>query len=800
MKTMATNASMLSTQMPAFHAFVRGLQSRSRATIRLGLLTALLMHLGGQSALGETSPSNEQGDWSPFEVVKRPSLPDAANYRNEVDRFVFAKLADHGWAPAPTADPESLLRRVYMDLIGLPPTYEDRQDFLRDPSAENLDRVVDDLLARPSHGERWARHWLDVARYADTNGYEQDSEKPYAWRYRDYVIASLNEDKPFDQFIREQLAGDLLEDETDETTIVATGFLRLGPWDSNPGNNADQAELDELDDVVSTTAQAFLALPMQCVRCHDQKDSGSLSQRDYYAFAGFFSALQRPLDDRNPYREAPTRAGPTEAVESYEQSEIEIAESVKEIQKLREAAKNRHLQSGASKLPQKAILAFQANTLKRDADQKSLVARYTDQLNREVDASLTPKESQLLAEYTRSIEERRQSMPELLLAYAPKPFSSVELLRIRRNGIPGDENELGEPVIPAIPDACPTTHSPLESRRALAEWIANAENPLTARVIVNRVWQHHFGQGLVRTPSDFTDPETPSHPELLDWLADWFVHDAKWSLKELHRLILKSNTYRSAVLQHPTLARGDGVGDDNIGADAWRLERSWHDIWWRDNHLGSDAIKEELRQNRLLWSFPRRRLDAEAIRDSVLAVSGRLNRRMYGPGFCPPIPKEILDSQRGYAATWRPSDDYEACRRSVYIYVKRSLAYPIFERLDVCDSSLSAASRNTTTTAVQALVLFNSDFIVEQSKYFADRLLRETTDNRAAVRRAYCLALCRLPTDAEEEAMLQYWNRETDAIARNKEVSTASAEDSRSQALARLCRVIFNLNEFVYTP
>lgn len=735
------------------------------------IVTILLLSVLRFGYAGGPRDDATDPDWA-FQRVVRPELPEPTVFRNEIDRFVNAKLAEQGWQPPPQSDSRSLLRRVYLDLIGLPPSLDDQESFLREPTAEQLDRVIDDLLARPSHGERWARHWLDVARYADSNGYEQDSEKPYAWRYRDYVIAALNEDKPFDRFLREQLAGDLLAEDTTEETIVATGFLRLGPWDSNPGN-PQQARHDDLDDVVSTTAQAFLGLPMGCVRCHDQRPSGSLTQRDYYSFAGFFSSLERPVDDRNRYREAPVRAGRIHEVKRHDQAEHDIEEYTAKMTELREIARRRHLRSGASRLPAEAVHALLIDDPgQRSPEERALVSKYSDALNREVQAALTPDDSQRLAEYQGAIDNLRQTMPELMLAYAPKLFSKPETIRMLRLGVPGQET--GEPLLPGVPNVCQATHelTRAKDRLDLANWMADPANPLTARVIVNRVWQHHFGQGLVRTPNDFTDAEGPSHPELLDWLADWFVHDAMWSLKELHRLILRSDTYRSKVMDQPILASSG-------------------------RRMPSQSEGLPIHQNRLLWSYPQRRLDAEAIRDCVLAVSGQLNRRMYGPGFCPPVPKDILDSQRAYAATWRPADDDEARRRSVYIYVKRSLPYPILERLDGCDPSFSSPTRTTTTTAVQALVLFNSDFIAEQSQHFADRLLREAPDDRSAVHRAYLLALCRPPSPREEEAMLDFWLAETQARLAQ---SGASADDPRRAALAGLCRVIFNLNEFVYTP
>jgi hypothetical protein len=564
----------------------------------------------------EIVPRSPAEHWS-FQPVERPAIPESP-HPHPVDAFLFGTIA----AP-PRAPDVALLRRAHLDLTGLPPTLAEQHRYETKP---DLAAVIDDLLARPEHGERWARHWLDVVRYADSNGYERDAEKPFVWRYRDYVIGSLNEDKPFDRFVLEQLAGDELPDPSVQSRI-ATGFLRLGHWDDEPADPATD-RYDQLDDLVSTTGQALLGLTIGCARCHDHKFE-PLSSRDYYSLVSIFEPLKRPQKGR---------------------TELTVTVDGTEIYAWNEPS---------ATAPESHVLV------------RGSVARRGERVAPAVPAVL--------------VEE--------------------------------------QPAFP--PSGGTTTHR----RLGLARWIADEGNPLTARVLVNRVWQQHFGEGLVTTANDFgLMGAPPSHPELLDWLAHWFMHDADWSLKKLHRLLLTSR--------------------------AWQGVKS-----------GDSPIRY-------------RRLEAEAIRDSMLAVSGQLNPRRFGPAFRPPIPLAAIEANTDKDKVWKPSPEPEASRRSIYAFIKRGLVVPMFETLDLADTVSSCPQRQVTTVAPQALTLFNGDFVNGQARHFAERLRRETGDDPdAQLTLAWRLALAREPT-AEERATMGAFLKE--------------------ESLEQLCRVVVNLNEFVY--
>ena len=574
------------------------------------------LHAGAPAPAQEIVPKAPAEHWA-FQPLTRTQVP-LSQHSNPVDAFLF------GEKPAPPRATESaLLRRAHLDLTGTPPTPNEQQTHAAKP---DLSAVVDDLLSRPQYGERWARHWMDVARYADTNGYERDAEKPFVWRYRDYVIEAFNQDKPFNRFVLEQVAGDELPDASINTHI-ATGFLRLGHWDDEPADKMTD-RYDQLDDIVSTTGQAFLGLTIGCARCHDHKFE-PLTSEDYYSLVSIFAPLERPTKGR------------TELTTTFNNTDV---------------------------------YAW-----------------------REPSAKASP---------------------------------SHILLR-------GSPSRLGKEVQPAVPAILvkqqPTFPSPSETstrrRLGLAQWIASDSNPLTPRVIVNRVWQQHFGEGLVTTANDFgLMGAPPSHPELLDWLADWFVHDAGWSLKRLHRLLLTSR--------------------------AWQSVKS------------EDSVVRY------------RRLEVEAIRDSVLSVSGQLNPKRFGPAFRPTIPIAAIEANTDKNKVWTPSPEPDASRRSIYTFIKRGLVVPMFETLDLADTVSSCPKRQITTVAPQALTLFNGDFVNAQATHFAARLRREAgSDTKARVHLAWKLALCREPNASELSTMEAFLQVEP---------------------LEQLCRVILNLNEFVY--
>ncbi len=694
-----------------------------RGALRRGLFPLTLLLAGAAAARGDEKPSAGARDlarydarikpadrqhWA-FRPVRSPPVPrvkDAAWVRNPIDAFVLARLEAKGYRPSPPAAPRALLRRVYLNLVVLPPTPEEQDAFLADRAPDAFERVVDRLLARPAYGERWARRWLDVVRYAETAGYERDATKPHAWRYRDYVIRAFNEDRPFDRFALEQLAGDELPDSTAET-LIATGFHRLGPWDDEPADPKED-RYDQLDDIVSTTSLAFLGLTMGCARCHDHKFE-PLTMHDYYRLVAVFNPLRRPTRGR---------------------TELDLP---------------------AGTRAQLDALARRDRAL-RLLHRTALAHPYLSLLRGPLSAGL------------------RRAVPDLPRGYflrEPSPVPPPTRLLIRgKASRPGPQVEPGLPavLVAAQPKFPPPGARTSRRRLTLARWVASPDNPLTARVIVNRVWQWHFGEGLVRTPSDFGRAgQPPTHPELLDWLTAWFVREG-WSLKKLHRLILASNTYRMASASDERLARVDP-------------------------------------ENRLLWRFPYRRLEVEAIRDSMLAVSGRLNAAMYGPSMLPPVPKEALAGHSDPDSVWKASGERAASRRTVYAFLKRSLVVPLLEVLDVCDTTRSSERRLVTTVPSQALTLFNGEFVNRQARHLAERLRREAGDDPGRqVERAYRLALCRPPTPGERAELVRFLARESgqlmkEAESRGRPLAPAEA---RRRALEQACRVILNLNEFVY--
>jgi len=679
---------------------------------------------------GETAAPGRR-HWA-FGPVSRPAVPNlkSAWVRNPIDAFVLQKLRERGWTPAPPADANALRRRIYVDLTGLPPTLEEQQ----------RPADVDELLARPAYGERWARHWLDLVRFAETNGYERDATKPNAWRYRDYVIRAFNSDKPFDRFVLEQLAGDELQDASAET-FTALGYYRLGPWDDEPADPKTD-RFDQLDDIVSTTSQVFLGLTLGCARCHNHKFE-PLSARDYYSMLALFDGLQRPQRGR---AELDLPAGAWAEIDAIRERDRKIAPYEKRIQEIRDAARKSWIASGPSKLPPEVLQALRLEPAKRNDEQKKLVSKHTRQLEEEVTASLTAEQTADIAAARKSMEDLRAATPDIQRAYylhEPRADFPPTHLLIRGKAVqPGPE------VAPGVPEVLhagrldfPAPQRTSMRRLTFARWLVSAENPLTARVIVNRVWQHHFGEGLVRTPSDFgVMGEKPTHPELLDWLARWFM-DHGCSVKKLHRLILASNAYRMSK--------------------AWNAEYASKDP-----------------EDRLLWRMPYQRLEVEAIRDAALAASGRLNGKMFGPSMYPHIPPAALEGNSDPDKIWKESGEEESSRRTIYAFLKRSMLVPMLEVMDLCDISRTAARRQNTSVATQALTLFNGDFVNRQARYFAERLRREAgSDPAAQVDLAYRLALARPARKAEIATMVEFLQREP---------------------LEQMCRVIFNLNEFAY--
>jgi hypothetical protein len=580
--------------------------------------------------------------WS-FRPVNRPEVPKVMRgdwARSPIDKFVLAKLEAAGLAPAPPTSKTALLRRVTYDLTGLPPRPEEVDAFLSDSSPDAYEKVVDRLLASPRHGERWARHWLDLVCYAETDGYEFDTPKPNVWRYRDYVIESLNKDMPYDRFIKEQLAGDELVPSSDQA-LIATGFYRVGPWDTGAPDKL-QATFDELDDLVGTTSQVFLGLTANCARCHDHK-SDLFPTADYYRMLAFFRGVRR-YSPRSALRPLSAPSEKDSATLSETRKKIEaVSNQIKAI----EDALLPHL-DGVERED------FQSEQYRADIVEKH-VPRDVNRADFRRYQSLNHEKVTLERSRPQAIcvTEGGESPPRTTILIRGNPRS------------PGKQVEPGFPsVIMPEPPRIPTPPDDARSsgcRLVLAGWIASPSNPLTARVMVNRIWQHHFGRGLVRSASDFGFKGTPpTHPELLDWLASEFVARG-WSLKAMHRLIVTSIAYRMASRIDPKAMAMDPEND-------------------------------------LLWRFDPRRLEAEEVRDSILAVCGNLNLEvMGGPSIYPKIQREVLVGQSRPASGWGRSSPEEQARRSIYVHIKRSLAVPLLASFDAADFDASCPDRFATT-------------------------------------------------------------------------------------------------------
>ncbi|HYI95034.1 MAG TPA: PSD1 and planctomycete cytochrome C domain-containing protein [Bryobacteraceae bacterium] len=693
-------------------------------------------------------PQKAATDHWAFKLRSQPSPPqvkDKAWVRNPIDAFVLAKLEARGWKPSPSAEPYQLLRRFHLNLTGMPPSIEEQNALLRDPTSQALDKIIDVLLERETYGERWARHWLDVVRYADTNGYERDAIKPHAWRYRDYVIRSLNDDKPYNRFVLEQLAGDELPDQSADS-MIALGFNRLGAWDDEPAD-PETDRFDQLDDVVSTVSQAFLGVTLGCARCHNHKFD-PLTARDYYSMIAVFNGLQRP---RNGRTELDLPVGTSEELAREALRDSKIDPLKKQIADAREKFRQAFLDAGQSALGSEVLEAARAEPAKRTENQKGLVAKYGKDLDKEILLATPTSVKNKIEDLEAQIANLRKATPDLPRSYflnEPKPPGVTHLL-IRGNArAPGPEVPPAVPaVLTKIQPSFPPASSTSMRRLTLAQWIADPENPLTARVIVNRVWQAHFGEALVRTPNDFGRiGEKPTHPELLDWLANWFVENG-WSLKKLHRLIMTSNTYRMSKRSVP-------------------------------EYVAEDP------ENRLIWRVPFARLEVEAIRDSMLSVSGKLNPKMYGPGMYPFVPKQALEGSSDPDKIWQPFNENEASRRTIYAYIKRSMIVPMLDVLDFCDTSRSSAKRINTSVAPQALTLFNGDFVNRQARHLASRLVREAgPDINRQIEYAYRLSFARPPSASEISTMLRF----------------VQDQGGGESAMEQLCRVILNMNEFAYT-
>jgi hypothetical protein len=696
-----------------------------------------------------------------------------------VDRFLEKTRLEKGLKAAPRADRITLLRRAYMDLIGLPPTPAEAAEFLADNAPHAWERLIEKLLASPHYGERWGRHWLDVARYADSNGFEHDFSRPNAWRYRDYVVRAYNKDTPYNVFLAEQIAGDELDWVT-EDSLIATGFLRSYAKVGFREKDNPQFRYEYLDDMIATIGRGVLGLTVQCARCHNHKFD-PIPQKDYYKMqASLFGYVETdfPLTSR-------------EQAESYEKKvaavEAKLTPLKIQIREIEEPYRLKLAQEKYKKYPANVQRAIAIPEDKRTPGETLLanqVIRTTSVSSEEIDRIISPEDlarkKALNAELKAAEKERPKPIPMAAgvtdgdyrfapdgAGDEPAPGKGVKHEAIEGSYlykgpgryqappsyflIRGDAESRGSLMKPGFVTVAtygnpPTEDPPADGhtsgrRRALAEWLGSPDNPLTARVAVNRIWNHHFGRGIVATLDNFGKMgEKPTHPELLDWLAVEFVNRG-WSVKEMHRLIMTSEAYQMS-------------SQYNEAADV-----------------------EKDPENTYLWRYRIQRLDAEIVRDDIMAVSGSLNLQMGGPAVFPHLPDEILDSMK-YGIWDNQADGPGVWRRSIYVYRKRGLPFPMFEVFDLPDQNTSCGRRNVSTVPTQALTLLNDDFVLRQAKLFADRV-KEAAPNDPAkqIDLAYRIALTRTPDE--------------------KEFAIAS-DFLKKQSLVDLTHVLLNLNEFLY--
>jgi len=650
----------------------------------------------------ETTARKSEPSWWAFRKPVRPAVP--AGHTNPIDAFVAAKRKENRLTAVAPASREALVRRAYFDLIGLPPSPAQVRAFADDPSPDAWDKLVNRLLDSPRYGERWGRHWLDVVRYADTGGFETDVHIRNAWRYRDYVIDSFNQDKPYDEFVKEQIAADEIwgvdldlegayEMPKHKQKLIqrwlGTGLYSIGPMAAEDTFYGDQYRAEWQADAVDVTASAFLGLTFECARCHDHKFD-PIPQRDFYKMAAMFSGSEErevPIVSRMAWVEY-TRHLPRELM---------VDELKRKVQLLERRTRGRE-QTPAERDEHESLLR------------------------------------QIGAAYLRA--PKRPDTANVLVH-----MDKVHDTHVLTRGEWKQKGDLVQPGYPSFFDQGPPVRD-RERRKALAEWVASPDNPLFARVMVNRIWQGHFGSGIVATPNDFgRQGEAPTHPELLDWLAVEFASRG-YSIKAMHRLLMGSETYKLS----------SAASEANSKIDAG---------------------------NRYLWRMNRRRLEAEAVRDAVLAVSGELNvKQVGGPPVAVPLEVEERNGMRD-AQQWAVSGDpADFNRRGVYLYVKRSFRLPMMEAFDAPDAAASCARRESSTIAPQALTMMNGDFANEQSRRFAARLRKAHGEDRAKwVAAGYQEALGRPAAAAESARALAFLEK---------------------SSLERLCLMWFNLSEFLY--
>jgi len=786
-------------QMPPGGA-VKKLDDETLAAIREWIVGGA-PYAEGQSAINWDFEDEDLWAFRPVADVKPPTEGvDPARVRTPIDTFVLAKLAEKELTAAPPADKLTLLRRVTFDLTGLPPTPEEAETFLKDDSDGAYKKVVERLLASPAYGERWGRHWLDVTRYADTSGYSNDFERPNAWRYRDYVIRSFNQDKPYDRFVLEQIAGDELFPENPEA-ILATGFLRTGPWEHTGMAVAAVTRQLFLDDVTHHVGQSFLAMTLGCAKCHDHKFD-PIPTRDYYRIQAAFATTafaRRPLE----FLPSEATDGFDEGRERYKKL---LAALDQRMENLHEIARAEYAKEvGPAQAARASSGVLQRRMSREQAETLKLFRKHV---------SLHKESAQRFEPYAYSVssglvEEWNDVGPAGAKSFLQKEDYESPESRIL---VGGDVQAPGEEVTPGVMEAVerysdlgspPIPETTAGRRSALAKWIADERNPLTARVMVNRIWQYHFGQAIAANANNFGKMgKKPTHPELLDWLAGFFV-DQGWSVKAVHRVILYSNAYQ----------RGGSYSEPEV-------------------------LAEKDPSNSYLAVFSPRRLEAEELRDSMLAVAGELSDSAGGPGTYPQINSDVARQPRHAMGSLQPVYRSEPMRdrrnrRSIYSFQTRSLIDPMIEVFNGANPDLTCERRDSSTVPTQAFSLINSEASHEMALEAAERVLGEADDLDGRVEAAFRLAFGRAPSEDEQTLAKEHVERlqahhEENPAAPRKDprpiVHTITSELTGEQfrftqpeemadyehnlhpsdatpearAFADLALVLFNSNEFAY--
>jgi Protein of unknown function (DUF1553)/Protein of unknown function (DUF1549)/Planctomycete cytochrome C len=749
--------------------------------------TAVTSASPGTSAAKQGGPETHQlppgaRDYWAFKLPVQATVPYfGEDLTNPVDRFLERARREKGLKAAPRVDRQTLVRRAYLDLLGLPPSPAEVSEFVNDTAPDAWSRLIDKLLDSPHYGERWGRHWLDVARYADSSGFEYDYDRPEAWRYRDYVVRSYNQDKPYNVFIKEQIAGDELDWKT-EDSLIATGFLRAGARVAFREKDNPERRYDYLDDLIATVGRGVLGLTVQCARCHDHKFDPIL-QKDYYAMeASLFGYVETtyPLVPRAQAEAYQKKMDEIDTQEKSMKAEIKAIEAPIFQRLMAEAVK--------TKFPSNVREAFEKPEKDRTEGERLLVAQIPDAFFFDplpVDKNMTPEEAarkKALREQIAALEKQRpkpipmaeiatdgdyRSTPEgrgdetigCPQCRVPDPNAGPFVAKgdtkyrmppsyLLLRGDPGTKGVLMKPgfVTVATYGNPPTEIPPPDGhtsgrRRALAEWLVSPQNPLTARVEVNRIWADHFGRGIVGSVDNFGKMgDAPTNPELLDWLAVEFMNRG-WSAKQMHRLIMTSQAYQMASSYD---------NDQNIAKDP---------------------------EDYNLWRYRMKRLDSDTVRDSIMAVSGAINLAMGGQPVFPPMPKELLDATIHNVWVTQP-DGPPTWRRSIYVYRKRNLNVPMLEVFDMPDPNITAGPRAISTVPTQSLTLLNDEFVRHQAKLFAGRV-EEGAPNDVAkqIDLAYRIALSRPPDDKELQVGM-------DLV--------------KKQGLLDFAQVVLNLNEFLY--